>query len=435
MQKKIIIASDEVIVCPECNHQFSLDQGITRHTIERYEHDFSDALAIQTKNLEATLAKEAERKASKLFTAQLAKLQEDLADLRKAEKAARAQVASAQLEAKTRAKAEFALEKAALAEELADKNKLVQSFREQELALRKQQKQLEEQQANMQVELERKLDEERKRLTTQIGTREAERFSLIEAEYKKKIDDAQKANEDLRRKLDQGSQQLQGEVLELELEHMLANAFFHDLIEEVKKGQRGADVVQTVRTPMGQICGKIIWETKRAENWSDKWLQKLKDDQQTANADLAVIVTTVMPKGITDSFCRIGDVWVVSPEVMRPVAETLRVILLEAQRLKLVNTGRNEKMEQLYNYLSSAQFAQRVRTMLEGFVAMRSDLDSEKRAMQKIWAKRQTQIERVTGRMVSVVGELQAIAQDQLPQLDSMMELDAIGMDDNSNDA
>jgi len=106
------------------------------------------------------------------------------------------------------------------------------------------------------------------------------------------------------------------------------------------------------------------------------------------------------------------------------------VILLEAQRLKLVNTGRNEKMEQLYNYLSSAQFAQRVRSMLEGFVAMRSDLDSEKRAMQRIWAKRQTQIERVTGSMVSVVGELQAIAQDQLPQLDCVMELDAIGVDD-----
>lgn len=428
MSKKIIIAADEAIVCPSCSHQFTLDQGITRHTIERYENDFAENFAVQSKELEAKLAKEAERKASKLFSDQLTKLQEDLADVRKAETAARAQVVNAQVEAKVRAQADFAQEKAALTDELAEKNKLVQNFREQELALRKQKKLLEEQQANMQVELERKFDEERTRLTTQIGVREAERFSLIEAEYKKKIDDAQKANEDLRRKLDQGSQQLQGEVLELELEHMLGSVFFHDLIEEVKKGQRGADVLQTVRTPMGHICGKIIWEAKRAENWSDKWLQKLKDDQQAANADIAVIVTTVMPKGVTDSFCRIGDVWVVSPYVMRPVAETLRVILLEAQRLKLVNTGRNEKMEQLYNYLSSAQFAQRVRTMLEGFEVMRSDLDSEKRAMQRIWAKRQTQIERVTSSMVSVVGELQAIAQEQLPQLDSMMELDAIGM-------
>ena len=280
--------------------------------------------------------------------------------------------------------------------------------------------------------MERKLDGERTRLTTQISNRQAERFSLIEAEYKKKIDDAQKANEDLRRKLDQGSQQLQGEVLELELERMLGSAFFHDLIEEVKKGQRGADVVQTVRTPMGQACGKIIWEAKRTENWSDKWLQKLKDDQEAANADIAVIVTTAMPRGITESFCRMGDVWVVTPQVMRPVAETLRVILLEAQRMKLVNTGRDEKMEQLYNYLSSGQFSQKLRTMLDGFESMRSDLESEKRAMQRIWAKRQTQIERVTGSMGTVVGELQAIAQEQLPQLGSMMELEAIGNDASS---
>ena len=429
MDKKIIIAADETIVCPSCSHQFSLDQGITRHTIERYESDYAQSVAAQRKELEASVSREAERRISKLFTDQVAKLNEDLADVRKAEQQALAQIEKVQIEVRARAVADFALEKKALADELEDKNKQVQTFRENEFALRKQRQQLEEQQANLKLELERQLDEARKVLTEQISNREAERFSYIEAEYKKKIDDAQKANEDLRRKLDQGSQQLQGEVLELELENMLASVFFHDLIEEVKKGQRGADVLQTVRTAAGQTCGKIIWEAKRAENWSDKWLQKLKDDQQSVGADIAVLVTTVMPRGVTDSFCRVGDVWVVNPQVMRPVAETLRVILLEGQRLKLVNTGRNEKMEQLYNYLSSAQFAQRMRTMLDGLEAMRSDLESEKRAMQKIWAKRQMQIERVTGSMTNVVGELQGIAQDQLPQLESMLELDAIGSD------
>ena len=429
MDKKIIIAADETIVCPSCNHQFSLDQGITRYTIERYESDYAQSVAAQRKELEASVSREAERRVSKLFTDQVAKLNEDLADVRKAEQQALAQIEKVQIEVRARAVADFALEKKALADELEDKNKQVQTFRENEFALRKQRQQLEEQQANLKLELERQLDEARKVLTEQISNREAERFSYIEAEYKKKIDDAQKANEDLRRKLDQGSQQLQGEVLELELENMLASVFFHDLIEEVKKGQRGADVLQTVRTAAGQTCGKIIWEAKRAENWSDKWLQKLKDDQQSVGADIAVLVTTVMPRGVTDSFCRVGDVWVVNPQVMRPVAETLRVILLEGQRLKLVNTGRNEKMEQLYNYLSSAQFAQRMRTMLDGLEAMRSDLESEKRAMQKIWAKRQMQIERVTGSMTNVVGELQGIAQDQLPQLESMLELDAIGSD------
>ena len=429
MASKIIIAADESIVCPKCSHHFSLDQGITRQTIERYETEFELQFAEQKKELEAVMTKEAERRVTKHFADQIGKLQEQLMDTKKAEKDARALIAKAQVDAKATAIKEFADEKKLLADELAAKEIKLKEFRAQELELRKQKIQMEEQQANMQLDLQRKLDEERAKITEQIGQKEAERFSLIEAEYRKKIEDAQRANEDLRRKLDQGSQQLQGEVLELELEHMLGNVFFHDMIEEVKKGQRGADVVQTVRTPMGQVCGKIIWEAKRAENWSDKWLQKLKDDQQNSGADIAVIVTTVMPKGVTDSFCRMGDVWVVSPQVMKPVAETLRVILLEAQRLKLVNTGRNEKMEQLYNYLSSVQFAQKIRTMLEGFESMRGDLEAEKRAMQKIWAKRQTQIERVTGSMTSVVGELQAIAQDQLPQFDSMMQLEAIAGD------
>lgn len=427
MDKKIIIAANEPIVCPKCSHSFALDQGITRHTIERYESDYTNDIATRRKELEVSLGKDAERKATKVFMEQMNRLKEDLADVRKAEQQARAQIEKAQVETRARVLADVAQEKQALSDELAEKNKQVQTFRENELALRRQKQELLDQQANLQLELERKLDEERKVLTKQISTREAERFTFIEAEYKKKIDDAQKANEDLRRKLEQGSQQLQGEVLELELEHMLASSFFQDLIEEVKKGQRGADVVQTVRTSAGLVCGKIIWEAKRAENWSEKWLQKLKDDQQAVGADIAVLVSTVMPKGVTDSFCRLGDVWVVNPQVMRPVAETLRVILLEGQRLKLVSTGRNEKMEQLYSYLSSAQFAQRMRTMLEAFEAMRTDLEAEKRAMQRIWAKRQTQIERVTGSMTNVVGELQAIAQDQLPRLDSVLNLDAIG--------
>ena len=427
MDKKIIIAANEPIVCPKCSHSFALDQGITRHTIERYESDYTNDIATRRKELEVSLGKDAERNATKVFMEQMNRLKEDLADVRKAEQQARAQIEKAQVETRARVLADVAQEKQALSDELAEKNKQVQTFRENELALRRQKQELLDQQANLQLELERKLDEERKVLTKQISTREAERFTFIEAEYKKKIDDAQKANEDLRRKLEQGSQQLQGEVLELELEHMLASSFFQDLIEEVKKGQRGADVVQTVRTSAGLVCGKIIWEAKRAENWSEKWLQKLKDDQQAVGADLAELVSSVMPKGVTDSFCRLGDVWVVNPQVMRPVAETLRVILLEGQRLKLVSTGRNEKMEQLYSYLSSAQFAQRMRTMLEAFEAMRTDLEAEKRAMQRIWAKRQTQIERVTGSMTNVVGELQAIAQDQLPRLDSVLNLDAIG--------
>ena len=423
MTTKIILSAAEPIVCPKCAHHFPLDQGITRQTIERYESEFEQAFAAQRKELEVDMAQEAERKATKLFAGQISELKEQLTDTRKAEKDARAMIAKAQIEAKAKAALEFADEKKALADELIAKDAKLKSFREQELELRKQKQALEEQQANMQLELQRKFDEERARLTEQIGRKESERHALIESEFRKKIEDVQRANEELRRKLEQGSQQLQGEVLELELENALADAFIHDLIEEVKKGQRGADVIQTVRMPAGQVCGKIIWEAKRAEHWSDKWLQKLKDDQQAAGADIAVLVTTAMPKDVTDAFVRLGDVWVVSPQAMRPLAEALRVTLLELQRVRLVNTGRNEKMVQLYDYLSGASFAQRVRTMLESFEVMRADLEAEKRAMQKIWVKRQAQIERVTGSMVNVVGELQAIAHDQFPQLDAIEQL------------
>lgn len=430
MTRKIIIAANEEIVCPKCSHHFPLGDGITRQTIERYESEFEDAFAAQKKELEAVIEKEAERKATKQFAEQIALLQEQLKDSKVAEEETKKLITKAQTDAKAKAQEEFEREKNILAEELKEKDAKLNEFRVQELELRRQKTALEEQQKNIEVELQRKLEEERVKMTEQISATEANRFSFIEAEYKKKIEDAQKANEDLRRKLDQGSQQLQGEVLELELEHILTTSFLHDQIDEVKKGQRGADVLHTVRTIQGVECGKIIWEAKRADNWSEKWVQKLKDDQQEAKADIAVLVTTVMPKGVNEIIVRIGDVWVISPHVIKPVAEMLRNALVEANKLKVVNTGRNEKMELLYNYLSSAQFSQKVRTMLDAFESMRSDLEAEKRAMQKIWAKRQTQIERVTMSMTSVVGELQGIAHVALPQLDNVETLEAIGEDD-----
>ncbi len=424
MAQKIILSAAETIVCPKCSHHFALDQGITRQTIERYVAEYEHAMAEDRKALEEFMTKTAERKATKMFEDQMSRLREQLAETQKAEREARDMSVRAQAEAKARAIADFEAEKKSLATELAEKEERLKAFREQELELRREKKNLQEQQANLQLELERKVDEERKRIVEQISRQESERFSLMEAEFRKKIEDAQRANDDLRRKLEQGSQQLQGEVLELELEHTLASAFVHDRIEEVKKGQRGADVLQTVRNSTGQACGKIIWEAKRAENWSEKWLQKLKDDQQAAGADIAVLVTTAMPKNVTDNFAQIGGVWVIAPHLMRPVAETLRVTLIELERMKLVNTGRGEKMEQLYNYLASTAFAQRVRSMLESFEAMRADLEAEKRYAQKMWAKRQGQIERVTTSMVTVVGELQAIAQDRLPQLEDITELE-----------
>lgn len=296
-------------------------------------------------------------------------------------------------------------------------------MRDTEIQLRRERQELQELRANQELELERRLAHERSKIAEQVGQRADERHRLAELDYRKKLDDVQRVNDELRRKLDQGSQQLQGEVLELHVEQSLTSSFLHDQIEEVKKGVRGADVIQTVRTPVGAVAGKIIWEAKRAENWTDRWLEKLKDDQQEARADLAVLVTTAMPRGIDTPFALVGNVWVVSPAVLRPMAETLRVILLEAHKLRTAHTGKAEKVEQLYNYLASPNFTQRVRTMLESLQTMQQDLDAEKRAMTKIWSKRQTQIERVTTSMATVVGDIQAISQNAFPELETIESL------------
>lgn len=219
---------------------------------------------------------------------EVARMQEQLSMAKKAEREAQAGLEQVRQETRIKALAEAEQERKSLLEDLKTKDEAIKTFRDQEIDLRRQRQALEEQQRGLELDLQRRLDEERVKITDAISQRESERFSMVEAELRKKIEDAQRANEDLRRKLDQGSQQLQGEVLELEVEQSLTTNFFHVLIEEVKKGQRGADVIQTVRTPTGQVAGKIIWEAKRAENWSDKSLQKLKDDQQEAQADLAV---------------------------------------------------------------------------------------------------------------------------------------------------
>ena len=426
MQEKIIIQAAELVVCPKCDHRFALHEGIARQTIDTHMAAFDAEAKAYREQIAAEVTEDAKRRAMQMASAQISTLQDQVAAARRAETAARETIEKAREEARQTATADAAQQVSALQADIERQGAQLQALRDQELSLRRERQELEERQRNMALELQRRLDEERVKMAQQISEREGERFKLLETEYRKKLEDVQRSNEDLRRKIEQGSQQLQGEVLELQVEQSLTTAFFHDQIDEVKKGVRGADVIQTVRTAAGQVAGKIIWEAKRAENWSDKWIEKLKDDQQEAKADLAVLVTTSMPRGITTPFSRVGDVWVVSPAVLRPVAETLRVILLESFRLKQASTGKAERVELLYNYLASPTFAQRMRTVLDSFTTMQSELDAEKRAMNKIWAKRQMQIDRVVRSMTTVIGELQAIAQDALPQLQEIDTLDAL---------
>jgi hypothetical protein len=226
----------------------------------------------------------------------------------------------------------------------------------------------------------------------------------------------QKQIEDLKRRAEQGSQQLQGEVQELELENLLRSKFPFDAIEPVPKGEFGGDVLHRVRTPNGQVSGTILWEFKRTKTWSDSWLVKLRDDQRTAKAEIAVIVTQVLPKGV-ETFELIDGVWVTHPRAALPVAAILRQTLLELAMSRQSSEGQQTKTEMVYQYLTGPRFKQRVEAIVEAFSTMQEDLDKERKAILKQWAKREEQIERVMGATVGMYGDLQGIAGKSLQEI------------------
>jgi hypothetical protein len=265
------------------------------------------------------------------------------------------------------------------------------------------------------LEVQRQVDEQRKT----IEAASQDKYGLQLAELTKQIEDAKKANQLLERKLSQGSQQLQGEVLELELEDLLARKFPLDSIEPVGKGKRGADVIQVVCQANGAICGRIVWETKRAENWVKAWVTKLKDDQNAIGGDIGVLVSTVFPAGLDEPMLQYEGIWLVRPHLVRPLAEALRMALIESHKQKAAAAGKDDNIEALYNYITSPQFAHKVKAVVDAYRQMRNDLDGERAAMQKLWKKRETQIDRITSNVMGLVGEIEGLSTESLPQLEA----------------
>jgi hypothetical protein len=229
----------------------------------------------------------------------------------------------------------------------------------------------------------------------------------------------QKKIEELKRRAEQGSQQLQGEVLEVYLESVLASRFPHDRVEPVPKGEHGGDILQRVVTPAGSACGTILWECKRAKNWSDLWLPKLREDQRTARAEIAVVASSVLPKGV-ETFDQLDGVWVVHPRAVLPVALSLRQMLIEVNCARQASEGQQTKMALTYQYLTGPKFRLRMQAIVEAFTTMSDDLLREKKAALKQWAKRETQISRAVEAAAGMFGELQGIAGQSLKEIDGL---------------
>ena len=246
-----------------------------------------------------------------------------------------------------------------------------------------------------------------------------EELKLKVMEKDQTITAMQKQIEDLRRRAEQGSQQLQGEVQEMELESLLSIKFPRDTIQPVPKGEFGGDVLQRVIGPLNQACGTILWECKRTKNWSDGWLPKLREDQRAAKAEIAVIVSQALPKEI-DTFGFVDGIWIADPKVALPVAFSLRQTLIEVATARQASEGQQTKIEMVYQYLTGPRFRQRVEAIVEAFSSMKKDLDAEKKAITRQWAKREEQIDRVMQATVGMYGDLQGIAGRSLQEIEGL---------------
>jgi hypothetical protein len=286
----------------------------------------------------------------------------------------------------------------------------------------------------------RELDDARRELELSVQKKVQESLSVVRDQAKAEAEDGLKAKvsereaqiagmqrqiEELRRKADQGSQQLQGEALEFELETSLRDKFPGDVVEAIPKGDFGGDILHRVRNQAGQICGTMLWEAKSTKAWSHKWLEKLRSDQRSANAEISLIVSNVLPVGI-ETFDRIDNVWVTKKRFAIPLAIALRQSLIEVGNSRQAANGQQTKIEMVYQYLTGPRFRNRIDVIVEKFTDMQSDLDRERKAMVRIWAKREEQLKSVLDSSAGLYGDLQGIAGRALPEIENL-DFRAIG--------
>ncbi|MEQ1533350.1 MAG: DUF2130 domain-containing protein [Sideroxydans sp.] len=419
--------TDPTITCPHCKTEIKLNESLAAPLIAATRQQFEQKLA--QKDSDIASREQAMRDKEKQLLEDKRKLDEQVMDQVAVQlKAERARVIA---EESKKAKQASAVELENKARELTDLQEVLKS-REQKLA--------EAQQAQAElIKKQRALDDEKRELELTVEKRVQSGLTEVRSLAKKEAEDEQKLKvmekeqtisamqkqiEDLKRRAEQGSQQLQGEVQELELENLLRGKFPFDAIEPVPKGEFGGDVLHRVRSSGGNACGTILWESKRTKSWSDGWLTKLREDQRTAKAEVAVIVTHALPKGV-ETFELMDGVWVTHPRAAVPVAMILRQSLLDLAGARQSSEGQQSKTEMVYQYLTGPRFKLRVEAIVEAFSTMQEDLDRERKAIMKQWAKREEQIERVMGATVGMYGDLQGIAGKSLQEIEGL-ELPAL---------
>lgn len=399
------------ITCPNCKSEFEPEDAIAKSLEKEYAEKFS---------------KEAEHLRKK-FTEEKRLLDDDRKDFEKKKEkenelfAERMQKEKVKIENETQERlrksisSDFENQLKILQEANSDNQEKLKSARQKELEFLKLEQELKNKGEELEIQLQKKLRDERINITEQIRKQEIEKNSLKDTEFQmklkemeKQLEDQKKLTEEMRRKQEQGSMQLQGEVQELALENILKEKFPFDLIQEVGKGVEGADCIQIVRNSSGKECGKIIYESKRAKGWSNLWLDKLKTDKRSKGAEEAILVTKIFPKGI-DRFSQREGIWICSYAELPSVAAVLRNAIMCVSDAKFSQENKGEKMHMLYDYMSGNEFRQKWDSIVETYLAMQKQLSEEKVRTQKHWSQRERQLDIILKNAVGFIEDVDII--------------------------
>jgi hypothetical protein len=410
--------NDPTIICPNCKAEIKLTESLAAPLIESTRKQYEQRIA--DKDTEVAKRETAIRDQQAALAKARESIDEQVAEKLKTERAAIASeeakkariLLAGDLENKTKELGE-------LQEVLKQRDEKLAEAQKAQAELIRKQRELDDAKREMDLTIEKQVQASLATVRDKAKLEAEESLKLKVAEKEETIAAMQRKIEELKQKAEQGSQQLQGEVQEVELESQIRAAFPLDIVEPVPKGEYGGDLVQRVAGSNGQPCGTILWESKRTKNWSDGWLPKLREDQRAAKAELSLIVTQVLPKGI-DSFGIIDGVWVVSPRYAVPVAVALRHSLIEIAAARKSGEGQQTKMELIYQYLTGPRFRHRIEAIVEKFSDMHEDLEKERKTMTRLWAKREEQIRCVVESTAGMYGDLQGIAGKTLKEIEGL---------------
>jgi hypothetical protein len=395
-------------------------EDVLSHRIEeKYRQELNGRISEMEKSFQAkeNAVKQREQELRK----QSGDMERQIAEKVKIAANAQAAELKAQIEAQTAEKYETQLK--SLTEADAESKKKIAELKSTQIENERLKRQLDDQKQDMELQFEKKLSDRLKEHTTLIQQREKESTDLKVRELEKKLEDQVKLVDEMKRKAEQGSTQMQGEVQEIALEKTLRELYEieGDEIMEVKKGQRGADLIHVVKTRQGDVCGKICYESKRTKKFDNEWLQKLRDDNLEVKADVLVIVTETMPAGQERFFCRDG-VWICSFWEIKGLSMVLRYAIMQAHAVSVVQQGRETKMEMIYDYLTGNEFAGQFGAIFEGFYALKDNITKERSRLEKVWKEQEKQIDKILANAARFYGSIKGIAGQSIPNIKMLEE-------------